>query len=74
MSDKLSVVYFESDNYGCGQIFLKGDEVLGVVNDNDDDWRHEYFDHILTNFGLEVDRPNLDEEKVEQLLKDYLGF
>lgn len=72
--NKLSVIYFESDNYGCGQIFLKGDEVLSVVNDNDADWRHEYFDHILANFGLLVDSPSLEEDEVEQLLKSHFGF
>lgn len=69
---KLIVRFFQTDNWGSGHAFLdEAGNVLGIVHENDAKWRHEYFDHILSSLGVEVEKgPVIDsDDEFESLTK-----
>lgn len=70
----LVVQYFQSDRYGYGDLYLsESGEVLGLVYENDGDWRHEYFNPIFKRLGVKIIKGKLDEAQVEELLRRELG-
>ena len=71
---KINVFYYSSDVYGEGHIFQLGDKVIGVTSLNDANWRHEYFDPIFDEAGIEIDSPDVDDEYLETILRKWYGF
>jgi hypothetical protein len=80
MSETVKVLSYDGDgeNYGECTIFLDGsDNLLGIVEGNDGQWRGEYFNPIFSKIKIDIidinenDIPNID---IPNLLKSYYGF
>lgn len=66
----------ESSKYGLSNIFMDKDfNILSIINENDANWRHEYFDSIFNKIGVTIELIQPEEiENLSQKLADYYGF
>jgi hypothetical protein len=71
---KINVYFYSSDVYGEGHIFQQWDKIIGVTSLNDANWRHEYFDPIFDQVGIEIATPEVDEEYLEAVLRKWYGY
>ena len=77
---KIKIYSYSTGDYGCGTMFLdENDNVLGVVDENDAEWKEEYFDSIFVKIGVDVESGCFDDEDEDddgyfKILKEYKGF
>lgn len=71
------VYFYQTDEYGEGCMFTNDSgNILGIVDGNDGNWRHEYFNPVFAEAGVSiVDGGGFseDDEHLYCKLKNYLG-
>jgi hypothetical protein len=77
MTIEIKVGFMESI-YGEIDIFFdKDNNILGINNTNDADWRHEYFNGIFGKVGVaisQIDLLTFEAGILESKLEEYFGF
>lgn len=72
---KMYVDQLVSNSQGEVSMFLDENfEVIGVVYNNDANWRHEYFNPIFAKIEVDISTSQLLDEVLEEKLNKYLGY
>jgi len=66
---------FYEDLYEATVFFYGDGTPFHAVNDNDGNWRHEYFDPVLNRYGITVKHaPDKLHTKAKKFLEEEFGY